>query len=55
MFKIKWRKRVECDKYRRILPVVTGLSRYATRETAAAQVAIFQSVFPQNHYYIEPA
>jgi len=54
MFLIKWRKRTECDPYRRIFPVVTGLSRYASVEAASAQVARFQSVFPQNHYYIEP-
>lgn len=52
MFRIKWRKRMECDPFRRIFPVVTGLSRYASREAAEAQVAIFRQHFPQNNYYV---
>ncbi len=48
-FKIKWRNR------NRSLTVIEGCRRYLTLEAARRQVAIWQSVFPDNTYYIEPA
>lgn len=48
MFKIKWRNR------RNSLRVITGLSRFETREAADRQVAKWQQHFPQNTYHVEP-
>jgi hypothetical protein len=49
MFKIKWRNR------QRSFIVREGLSRYADRAAAEAQVAKWQEIFSANTYYIEPA
>lgn len=48
-FKIKWRSP------NRPFSVIEGCSRYATLEAAKRQAAIWQRVFPDNTYYIEPA
>jgi hypothetical protein len=49
MFKIKWRNR------NKVLLVVEGLSRYASRDLAEKQVAIWEQVFPFVTYYIVSA
>lgn len=48
MFSIKWRNRAES------LVIVTGLSTYASIESAQEQADRWKGVFPQNSYYIEP-
>ena len=48
MFKIKWRNR-ELS-----MLVIESVSLF-TKELAEKQVAIWQALFPQNTYYIEPA
>ena len=49
MFIIKWRNRL------RSKTVVTGISRYPTKEAAETQIARWQAVFPANSYYLEPS
>ena len=51
MFKIKWHRHTRYGTP----VVVTGCSRYPSREAAEKQVAIWQLHFAANTYFIEPA
>lgn len=55
MFKIRWL--IEGSDFRRPHDdvTITGISKYATQADAARQVAIFQSTWRQNIYFIIPA
>ena len=48
MFLIKW------QPYNS-LRIITGISRYDTREAAEKQIAIFSQLFRRNAYFVEPA
>lgn len=51
MFKIKWKRPT-----RHGTPVVvTGISRYPSRDAADRQVARWQIHFPANKYFVERA
>lgn len=48
MFIIKWRKKA------RVSPIITGLRQFPTPQAAEEQIAIWQQLWPNNQYFIEP-
>jgi len=51
MFLVKWRNRQK--KYN--MRVLTGLSRFPSKQKAEKQVKVWLGLFPFNTYYVEPA